>query len=427
MKIKLDWERFERAAHAALSQRRSARVVLEGVRCPRRLAEERKNTMTSRLWILGASDPEMQAIEALLTERGEAVVYAARFGDPVGPRRVHPSEAYADDLTAIDGNGLWSGAPGGDPSQVTIYTVECALPPGTGEAQHVTVDHHRPGDPGYGKPPREFLAASSIGQVIAELARLDLFSLGRLWDGGLIRSADAGKVEWPAWHEGGYYDAEWDGIAGAFVMRGSTWAVELDFSGCEDGSWDAHYAEIPRDLVLTAAADHCLGAAYRGECPGVDPDELMRWRAGSRAAFQGRSVEDVLADIGIAQSRIRKAPLIILQGCWCSANDGFNGCRPGAEICQACGGLVICVRDLTGDDAQPDTRGAAVPELPEAALRLGEAYIAGPLNTADGRSKIVCSGRPEHVRAFLEHWAPAQGLTDTYGDPMRGFAGGYLP
>jgi len=23
-------------------------------------------------------------------------------------------------------------------------------------------------------------------------------------------------------------------------------------------------------------------------------------------------------------------------------------------------------------------------------------------------------------------WAPAQGLTDIYGDPARGFAGGYL-
>src|SRR5690606_25622302 len=36
----------------------------------------------------------------------------------------------------------------------------------------VVIDHHRPGDPGYGRPPEEFLAASSIGQVITELARL---------------------------------------------------------------------------------------------------------------------------------------------------------------------------------------------------------------------------------------------------------------
>ncbi len=34
----------------------------------------------SRLWILGASDPEMEAIENLLRECGEHVVYAT---DPV--------------------------------------------------------------------------------------------------------------------------------------------------------------------------------------------------------------------------------------------------------------------------------------------------------------------------------------------------------
>src|SRR5690606_12426626 len=45
---------------------------------------------------------------------------------------------------------------------------------------------------------------------------------------------------------------------------------------------------IPHDLVLTAAADHCLGAAYRGECPGVDTDELLAYRVASRARFQHR-------------------------------------------------------------------------------------------------------------------------------------------
>src|SRR5690606_40611474 len=34
----------------------------------------------------------------------------------------------------------------------------------------IRIDHHCPGDPGYGLPPSKFFAASSIGQVIAELA-----------------------------------------------------------------------------------------------------------------------------------------------------------------------------------------------------------------------------------------------------------------
>jgi hypothetical protein len=46
---------------------------------------------------------------------------------------------------------------------------------------------------------------------------------------------------------------QWGEASGAAKYRGSVW--------------------IPRRYVLAAAADHCLTAAYRGECPGVDPDD----------------------------------------------------------------------------------------------------------------------------------------------------------
>jgi hypothetical protein len=51
---------------------------------------------------------------------------------------------------------------------------------------------------------------------------------------------------------------QWGEASGAAKYRGSVW--------------------IPQRYVLAAAADHCLAAAYRGECHGVDPDALMRWR-----------------------------------------------------------------------------------------------------------------------------------------------------
>src|SRR5690606_10871211 len=152
--------------------------------------------------------------------------------------------------------------------------------------------------------------------------------------------------------------------------------------------------------VLIAAADHCLGAAYRGECPGVDPDELMRWRAESRAKFQGRTVDEVLADVERAQAPLRAAPELGLLGDPCSA---------------------VVVRDMRQPVDQRPTR-----ELPEAAVRLGIGYVSGPLVGPDGRQKITCSGTADQVRAFLDHWAPAQGLVDAYGDPARGFAGAYL-
>src|SRR5690606_40022893 len=75
-----------------------------------------------------------------------------------------------------------------------------------------------------------------------------------------------------------------------------------------------------------------------------------------------------------------------------------------------------------------DMRGYGhIPELPEAAMLEGEAYIT-LVADRDGRRKIVLGGHttPETVRAFMVEWAPSQGLMDIYGDPARGFAGGYL-
>ena len=60
-------------------------------------------------------------------------------------------------------------------------------------------------------------------------------------------------------------------------------------------------------------------------------------------------------------------------------------------------------------------------------VREGIGYVSGPLSGPDGRRKYTCSGDSEQVRAFIDAWAPAQGLVGVYGDPARGFAGGYLP
>ena len=64
-------------------------------------------------------------------------------------------------------------------------------------------------------------------------------------------------------------------------------------------------------------------------------------------------------------------------------------------------------------------------EIPEAAAREGLGYVSGPLIDRDGRRRFTCAGSEAQVRAWMEHWAPAHGLGDVYGDPVRGFAGGY--
>src|SRR5690606_41990813 len=70
--------------------------------------------------------------------------------------RVTPATAYGGPLPEV-------------PAGSTVYAVECidVLPDGW-----VRIDHHRPGDPGYGRPPHEFLSVSSVGQVVVVLARL---------------------------------------------------------------------------------------------------------------------------------------------------------------------------------------------------------------------------------------------------------------
>ena len=217
--------------------------------------------MTDRVWILGAADPEMEAIEKLLRACGETVIHAL----DASRERVRGASAYRAFPPDFDDDAIT----GPDGCSVA-YWVECAA---DGEpaasVQHVTIDHHRPGDPGYGRPPEEFLAASSLGQVITELARLstpddrliDCHS-GCEW----LESSPQGD------HPGRLLSRPpltWDDDAKSY------WWVEIAWT-------DARYGErvlferIPRDLVLIAAADHCLGAAYRGECPGVDPDELPR-------------------------------------------------------------------------------------------------------------------------------------------------------
>jgi len=316
--------------------------------------------MRKRLWVLGAPDPEMEAIEQLLADEGETFAYAL---DADGAR-VHPGNAYRTV------NVSSSAGPDDDPEGWIVYFVECDLP---GCDPSPNIDHHRPGDHGYGRPPEEFLPASSIGQVWEILHGFPVFRGGRWTDGTYTDS-----------HQG---PGDFDRVPG-----------------------EEDLCEIPREIILVAAADHCLGAAYRGECPGVDPDELMTWRAESRAAFQGRSVDAVLADVEAAREEIRMAA-------------GYREQRyvDACELAESCGDEYH--GPLAGMLA--DLRGKHVPELPEAACREGIPYIA-TITDRDGREKVVMGAASDVlVREFLSGRI-VDGLTGMYGDPARGFAGGYI-
>jgi hypothetical protein len=96
----------------------------------------------AKVFILGAADPEMQEIEKILQEQGQEFQYAKVDG-----KRCHPGNTYKADPVRFDGE---------------IVLVECEP---AGVHNFIRIDHHRPGDPGYGLGASDFWQASSLGQL----------------------------------------------------------------------------------------------------------------------------------------------------------------------------------------------------------------------------------------------------------------------
>jgi len=135
---------------------------------------------------------------------------------------------------------------------------------------------------------------------------------------------------------------------------------------------------------IIAAADHCPTQAYRGECPGVDPRELARWRTHSRAARRGISPEEM-------ERAIEEAREVLLQ----------------AEKIEFAGQSIAWVGDRKG-------------EISEASARFALPFMYAEKKGA--RKKLGIMGAAPEV---IERWMKECGLEDVYGDPIRGYAGGY--
>lgn len=262
-------------------------------------------------FVLGVDDPEMRRIEEVLKEQGCSFTYATKDG-----RRVHPGNAYnADSLTF-------------EISPQVVF-VECNLAI-LGNAQIIRVDHHREGDPGYGRPFSEFWQASSIGQI---------------------------------------YD----------LLR---------------------ITEIPHDDLVLAAMDHCPPVAIRGGCPGVSKEEVLHRKITEIANGTKCTPDKVWRRVIDYSSLIETAP---------DVNIGGN------------------IKDLRseylGEGYSLNLLTAQV-----AALADGYPVLLYHRDAVGKPEKWSISGHctPQMVNTFMQEWGPASGLTNIYGVPNRGYAGGYV-
>lgn len=159
-------------------------------------------------------------------------------------------------------------------------------------------------------------------------------------------------------------------------------------------------ADNYQDRVL-AAMDHCFSAALRGECPGVDPKDVLNLRVKKMTESQGVTSDEVFALVEEYIDRIQRAKEVVIGG--------------------------ATVKDLREVDL-----GIGY-SLENLSMGLAQALTDTPLLVvetnpgSDGRKKVtIDSGDEEQVRAFMSVWAPKAGLTEVYGVPSRGYAGAYI-
>jgi len=189
------------------------------------------------------------------------------------------------------------------------------------------IDHHNPGDPGYDGGPEKFFESSSIGQLIEMLTGM-----------------------------GHKFDDE-------YMYRAR----------------------------LVAAADHCLMAAYKGLCPGVDPGELKEFRMRMRLESSGgkRNRQMIMFSRTETRTEIYAAPTILI-----------------------------------GDEEVKDMRDKNYPEIQEVSAQLGTPILCAFSDRRRGEMKTALSNAKKETIKFWLKENPLN-LDSVYGMPERGLAGGY--
>lgn len=335
-----------------------------------------RNNVADFVIILGNPDPEMSMIRNLADKAGFLVFWE---------KDIEPKEKWLDDeivvfieptrkelISCVKCGEIASGNCNG------LAVSDEDTPGGLGPCGDlhnwaigdlcgpIIIDHHNPNDRGYYHIAEDFLYGSSIGQFIRFLAELD--ALPEMY----FPKADIKELETIP--------------IGTYMYR----KIGPKNSGVSNWYIRSHdgWREILKDILVIAATDHCLTDAYQGNCHGISKLEVSNFRAETKANFKKVSVLKIQEDIKNAILKLAKAKYL----------------QYGDEI--------IPVKDLRGEE---------IPELPEAA-----AYSNIPFIANVGKKVVLQCAPQEIVEFFMKTWGPENGLKNIYGNPNRGFAGGFL-
>ena len=178
------------------------------------------------------------------------------------------------------------------------------------------------------------------------------------------------------------------------------------------------HVEPTEHLRIIAALDHCPRQAMAGSCPGVNRLLAAKGRraqideehkpVGGYIPGEGmyKTIEEIIIS---ARIEILYSPFIEIgwpvrdlrsRDCGLDSHGGWTS-QPGYSASYLC-----AIQ--------------AALELKESILMEHQDYKSGP------RKLYVNAAFPSIVKEFMENWGPAQGLTGIYGNPQRGYAGGYI-
>lgn len=154
------------------------------------------------------------------------------------------------------------------------------------------------------------------------------------------------------------------------------------------------------DRVL-AAMDHCAVAGWLGKCPGARPQKILARKIASIVARTGVKEDEVHATITRLSVQLRTSDTIQIDAqTVIDFRAEFLGI--GYSLLYLCAQVAL--------------------------LLSGQAALLRGKEKADESDRITLSGHASEqtLLAFMQTWAPANGIQYVYGVPSRGYAGGYV-